>query len=168
MRSKSQRGSALIIAVIILVVVTLIGVGVIRFASRGVAGARAGANQQALVACAEAARGLLYSKFHALGLNPTAIAAINLPIDGSSSSARTRVLGGHYDEMGITVSQVVPLPPTVKGPGGISEDLTNRIIAGSTKMGKPFRVIVHCQDRGDGTATSGRQLEVEFGVNFGL
>jgi hypothetical protein len=30
------------------------------------------------------------------------------------------------------------------------------------------KVVVHCQDHGDGTPTSGRQLEVEFGVRYGL
>jgi len=35
--------------------------------------------------------------------------------------------------------------------------------------GKPLKVVVHCQQGGvGGDPTTGRQLDVEFGIRFGL
>ncbi|HEY6892032.1 MAG TPA: hypothetical protein VI300_29790 [Solirubrobacter sp.] len=168
MKRNSQRGSTLLTTVVIITVVTIIGVGVVRFATREVAGAYAGAQDQALVACAETARQLLLSKFHALGTNPTSIAALNVPLDGPAASARSYAVGGHIDTQGITVAQVSYLPDSAFGPANLSRDLTNVVAPMSGQGGKPLKVVVHCQVQGDGTATGGRQLEVEFGVKFGL
>ena len=64
-----DRGTSLVTAMIIVLVITLIGVG-ISFASREVVGSPAGARRQALVSCPESARKLLLSRFHAVGLAP--------------------------------------------------------------------------------------------------
>ncbi len=162
-----DRGSALVMTVVVVLVVTIIGVGVINFASRDVAGAYAGARRQALVACAESARQLLISKFHAVGLAPTSLQALNVPLDGQLGSAQTLAIGGHVDELNVQVSQVLLLPDTAFGPTTRVRDLTN-IVSVTGQGGRPLRVVVHCVDHGDGTATGGRQLEIEFGVRFGL
>jgi FlaG/FlaF family flagellin (archaellin) len=162
-----ERGSALVTAVIVVLVVSVIAAGVINFASREVAGATAGAQRQALTSCAESARQLLISRFHSVGLVPTALDALNVTLDGTGG--RTVAMGGHVDESASTVqvSQVQFLPDNSFGPTTRTRDLTNTIsLIG--QGGKPLRVIVHCVDRSDGTATGGRQLEVEFGVRFGL
>lgn len=171
MKLESQRGSAILIAMILVFVATLIGVGVVNFASRGSAGARAGAKEQALVACAETARELLYSKFHAIGLDPISIEALNVPLDGPPSSARTFAVGGHIDSVGVQVDQVKVIPNHPRGGRGAADaarDLTNIITPMSSQQGTPMQITVHCQDHGDGSPTSGRQLEIEFGVRFGL
>lgn len=167
MRHRRQRGSALVMTVIVVLVITVIGVGVINFASREVAGAYAGARRAALVSCAESARQLLLSKFHAVGLTPTAIQALNVPLDGPASSATTLAVGGHVDDPNVQVNQVVFLPDNAFGPTARVRDITN-IISVTGQGGRPIRVIAHCVDHGDGTATGGRQLEIEFGVRFGL
>jgi Tfp pilus assembly protein PilX len=172
----SARGSALVTAVIVTLVVTVIAVGIINFASREVAGAAAGAQRQSLVSCAEAGRALLLSRFHAVGLQPTAFEAVNVPLDGPSTTSKVSLVGGHVDSPSnaVQVNQVVVLPANSTGQfGSTAIDLTNRLVgpagsAGSGGGGAPMRVIVHCIDHGDGTATGGRQLEVEFGVRFGL
>ncbi|HEY7726473.1 MAG TPA: hypothetical protein VH880_14145 [Anaeromyxobacteraceae bacterium] len=170
MRRSAQRGSALLMSVIVVLVITVIGVGIIRFASREVSGATAGARHESLVACADAGRRLLLSRFHALGVAPSAIEALNVTLDSTTSAARTRVIGGHIDSFDpntVKVTQVTDLPPNAFGPTVAVRDLTN-VVFKTGGGGKPMKVVVHCQDAGDGTATGGRQLEVEFGVRFGF
>jgi type II secretory pathway pseudopilin PulG len=167
MTCTNQRGSALLTSVIVILVMTVIGIGVVRFASREVAGAQAGAREQALVACADAARQLLLSQFHALGVSPVQVAALNVPLDGPAATAHTYALGGHLGTMNVSVDQVSYLPENAMGPSDAIPDLTNQTAIGG-QGGRPMKLVVHCQDGGDGSATSGRQLEVEFGVRFGL
>jgi hypothetical protein len=173
MTKRSERGSVILTATIVIVVVTMIGVAIIRFASREVAGAWSGANRQALSACAESARQLLVSRFHAVGLSPSSIQALgvapdtNYTLDGTGG--RTLAMGGHIGEAAanVQVNQVVFLPENAFGPSTRSRDLTNTV-ALMGQGGRPIRVVVHCVDHGDGTPTGGRQMEIEFGVRFGL
>jgi hypothetical protein len=173
MTKPNERGSVILTAAIVILVVTMIGVAIIRFASREVAGAWSGANRQALSACAESARQLLVSRFHAVGLSPSSIQALgvapdtNYTLDGSGG--RTVAMGGHIGEAPTTVqvNQIVFLPENAFGPSTRSRDLTNTV-ALMGQGGRPIRVVVHCVDHGDGTPTGGRQMEIEFGVRFGL
>jgi type II secretory pathway pseudopilin PulG len=153
---------------VVILVVMAISVGIINYATRESAGANAGARRQALVSCAEAARQVLMSRFHALGLSPTSIEALNVPLDGTGGT--TLAVGGHIGENPATtvqVNQVTILPENAFGKSSSVRDITN-IIPLTGQGGKPTKVIVHCVVNGDGTPTSGRQLEVEFGVRYGL
>jgi hypothetical protein len=164
MTPHSQRGSSLILAVIVVLVISVMAIGMVRFAASESAGATGGTRRQALVQCAEAARQLLLSKFHSLGAQPTDISALNVPLDGTGGS--TLALGGHVDTMNIKIGQVTPLPPTAFGPPPVRD--ASNIVSLVGQGGKPLKVVVHCMDYGDGTPTGGRQLEVEFGIRFGL
>jgi type II secretory pathway pseudopilin PulG len=171
---KHDRGSALLTSVIVVLVLAIIGVGIIRFASREGAGAMAGTREQALVACADAARQMLVAKFSALGIQPTSIAPIDVGLDTTGSGSRVRAVGGHYDSAGsvtsgstVFITQVTNLPDSSFGPTSRVRDLSN-VVAVAGQGGRPLKIVVHCQQAGDGTAASGRQLEVEFGVRFGL
>jgi hypothetical protein len=164
MSKRTQRGSSLILAVIVVLIITVLGIGMVRFAASESAGATSGARHGALIQCAEAARQLLLSKFHALGLQPADVTALNVPLQGPGGS--TLALGGHVDTMNVTLGQVTYLPPNAFGPAPAS-DLSN-VVQLVGQGGKPLKVVVHCQDGADGTATGGRQLEIEFGVRFGL
>jgi hypothetical protein len=167
MNRNGQRGSALLTSIVVLLVVTLISLGILRFTARELAGATAAGHEQALVACAETARKLLVSQFHALGLQPTSIDPLNVDL-----GANTRVLGGHYDTAGtpgVEIGQVTYLPATAFGPNDNVRDLTNIVSGPFGQGGRPVKVVVHCQQGGAASdAASGRQLEVEFGVRFGL
>jgi len=67
----------------------------------------------------------------------------------------------------LLVTQVTLLPESAFGPSTRVRDLTNVVpIAG--QGGRPLKVVVHCQQGGTSAASSGTQLEVEFGVRFGL
>jgi type II secretory pathway pseudopilin PulG len=164
MSLRSQRGSALVLSVLVVLVIAVIGVAVIRFASREVAGATASRKTQALVACADAGRQVIVSRFKALGISPVSLTALNLPMD-----ANTRVVGGHYDTSDVQVAQVSYLPEASFGPDrGVVQDISNRVI-GTGGGGKPMKVVVHCQQGGVGNdPATGRQLEVEFGLRFGI
>jgi hypothetical protein len=167
--STRQRGSALIIATIVVLVIAVIGVGMVRFTQRQVAGATAGLRGDVASACADAARKLLQSRFHALGTGPTEIEVLNVMLDGSGG--RVRALGGHIDadpsaplidvkQVERDVRMIVDLM--------VGDDISNRIVANSGTGGSPYRITVHCQEGDLSSTTSGRQLEIEFGVKFGL
>jgi type II secretory pathway pseudopilin PulG len=166
MRQHSQRGSALVIAIIVILVMAVIGVAMLRFGAREVAGSTALQRQQALSACADAGRQIILSQFRAVGPGPTTLPALDEPIDPSTGA---RVVGGHYDKAGIAVEQVSYLPESAFGPDrGAVNSLGNRIFV-TGGGAKPMKVIVHCQIAGTaGDPTSGRQLEVEFGIRFGI
>src|SRR5512137_1297196 len=125
MKITSQRGSSLVLAVIVVLVISVIGVGIINFATLEVAGATSGARRQGLVACAESARQLLVSRFHAVGLVPTAVDALNLPLDGTGGNMNA--VGGHFDEAAanVQVSQVQFLPDNSFGPTSRTRDISN-------------------------------------------
>lgn len=169
MNGRSPRGSALLMSVIVVLIISVIAVGIIRFASREVAGSTAGARYGSLVACADAGRRLLMSQFHAVGLAPTSLGPMNQALDSTLTGARTLAVGGHVDEpaASVQVNQVVFLPDNAFGPSSRVRDLSN-VISLAGQGGKPLKVVVHCIDHGDGTPTGGRQLEVEFGVRFGI
>ena len=163
MKNHAQRGSALVMSIIVVLVIAVIGVAIIRFSSREVAGATASRKTQALAACADAGRQVIVSQFKALGISPVSLTALDLPMD-----ANTRVVGGHYDG-NVRVTQVVSLPGTSFGPDpGAVHDISNRVLV-TGGGGKPLKVIVHCQQGGvGGDPLTGRQLEVEFGIRFGI
>lgn len=179
--TRQSRGAVLLVAVIVILIIAVIGVGILRIGNREVAGSMANARQKALVACADAARQLIVSRFHALGLAPTSLEPLNLPLDGSGQAARTWVVGGHVDEDPdpsipspvdatrglVQVNQVSLLPDNAFGPSSAVREESN-VIALAGQGGRPLKVVVHCVDHGDATRQGGRQLEVEFGVRFGL
>jgi hypothetical protein len=50
----------------------------------------------------------------------------------------------------------------------VVQDVSNRVMV-TGGGGKPLKVVVHCQQGGiGGDPTTGRQLEVEFGIRFGI
>ncbi|MEI7704451.1 MAG: PilX N-terminal domain-containing pilus assembly protein [Deltaproteobacteria bacterium] len=165
MNARSQRGSALIISVLVVLVVAIIGVSVIRFASREVAGASSARRHQSIVACAEAGRQAILAQFKALGTAPTALQALNLPMD-----AANQVKGGHLgttETSGIQVSQVVYLPQASFGPDrGVIQDVSNRVMA-TGGGGQPTKAVVRCVQPGL-SGSPARELEVEFGLRFGI
>lgn len=160
----NQRGSALLTSFIVIMVITAIGVGMIRFAGREVAGAYAGAHEQSLVNCAETARVQLLGYFHALGFQPSLVQALNVQLGTTTGNGLTTAVGGHYDTPAgnIVIDQVSYLPASAVGPTNNVRDLTgmSSLIG---QGGRPLKVVVHCND-----GTAGRQLEVEFGIQFGL
>jgi Tfp pilus assembly protein PilX len=155
MNPRSQRGSGMLLALIVVLVITVVAVGVLRFASRELAGADAGRKHEALVQCAEAGRQLLGSQFRATGVSPTELTALNVNLDAAGT---VKALGGH---IGGTIDQV-RLGDAADNGAESTGDITNIPFPNlAQKGGKPYIITVHCDDHG-------RQLEVEYRVRFGI
>lgn len=169
---REPRGSALLIASIAMIIIAVIGVALVRFTQREAAGATAAERAEMLASCAEAGRGLLLSQLHALGADPktiTVLGADGVLLDGPSG--RMRAMGGHIGEdpaVDVTVVQVEDLPSNSLGPQKKVFETSNRISKFGSMGGTPMKVTVHCQDGDLSGPTTGRQLELEFGVLFGL
>jgi type II secretory pathway pseudopilin PulG len=173
---RNERGNALLMAVIVVLIITVFGLGVIRFASREVSGSVAGRREAAVEACAEAARALLMSQWKLMGTHDVGVAPLKIILENVYP---TVVAGGHYGQdptsstywtggstpTWIQNVQVIPLNPLTVGSKYQSNDLTNRI-ADSVA---PFRVVVHCvQGDPNSNPPASRELELEFGVEYGL
>jgi Tfp pilus assembly protein PilX len=166
--SSNQRGSALLMSMIVVMVIAAFGVAIVRFSSREVAGATAGRKEAAVTACAEAARALLMSQWKLLGVHGVSVRPLDVTLESASN---THIQGGHYDQTPgdpanwtassqtwIKNVQVIRLDPLTVGSSYQVNDLTNRV-ADSIQS---YRVVVHC------TQGDGRQAEVEFAVQYGL
>ncbi len=160
---RPERGSALLVAIIAVLVITVIGIGTIRFAGREVVGAYATSHEQALVACADAARQQLIAQFHLVGFDPSQLQALDVPLGTRGSGGTTTAQGGHYDTpfANIVFDQVTPLPAKATGRSKPVEDLTNRSRPGFGSQA-PYKIVARCVE------ANGRQLEVEFGLQYGL
>jgi hypothetical protein len=167
---KLERGSALVIATIVVLIIAVIGVGMVRFTQRETAGALAGQRADAVSACAAAAERLLESRFHVLGVAPTDLTVLNVRLDGVGG--RQVALGGHIGadptQALATIKQVEQLPSGSVVRRNTMSDETNWTSNMSREGGQALKVTVHCQEGDTSTPTSGRQLEIEYGVNFGL
>lgn len=167
---KLERGSSLVVAVLVILIIAVIGVGMVRFTQRETAGALAGQRADMVSACAAAAQKLLLSRFHLLGVQPTDIAVLNVKLDGTPG--RTVALGGHIGadptQPLATIKQVENLPPTSVVNRQAMSDETNYSSQMGGGGGQLLKITVHCQAGDTSSPTSGRQLEIEYGVNFGL
>jgi hypothetical protein len=162
---------------VIVLVLSVIAVAVVRLGASETAGATAGARRAALSQCAETAARLLTSKFKLQGVAITDITPIDAPLGGPLGLTWAR--GGHFDGYteagwGVSISQVSLMNPASLGPPALS-DSTNTIRRDGALGGGANKVMVHCQEGAQGSANgspppaaAGRQLEIEFGIRFGI
>lgn len=153
---QHQRGSALLLAVVLVVILAVVGLGVVTRASREVEAAGAKRQLDKSTSCADAARELLVSQFQAFGMNPGTLVLDTVIED-------KRLTTGHYDNVAVT---------SVKGTGGAgggalgASDMSNRV-ARTGMGGSLYRMTVVCSTAGaDGGGS--RQSEVEYVVRFGI
>jgi type II secretory pathway pseudopilin PulG len=163
MRSRSQRGSSLLVSLLVITILTVIGAAMVRFAAREQAGALATSRHDTLVNCARAAVRVLQSQY-GLGVWP------NQPLDMTIGDVR--LVGGHIDQvptaLNVEITQVVPLRRgSFGGMQNMVGDLTN-VIMGFGQTPGPKKVTAHCQTGDQSGPTTGRQMEVEFDVLTGL
>jgi hypothetical protein len=169
MPARFQRGSTLIVSLLVMVILTVIGVAMVRFAAREQAGARSSSRQAALIACARAAARVLTSQF-GVGVGPSG--ALDIFIGDPTDPESIRIVGGHFDQdpsvASIEIEQV-----TMTRPGAFSGnqrgvvDLTNRIVAFEQRLG-PQQVVAHCQIGDKSGPSTGRQVEVELNLRKNL
>jgi len=151
---KHDRGSALIVAMILMVVLAVVGVAIVNRTTREVDAVASKRHWDRAMACAEGAREMLLGQFRAYG-----VALQNLQYQKTVGDQI--YASGHYDHFNVT--SVVAAGGT---PGGVvGSDAANRITKRSGGLGgKGYRFTVVCSD----AAGSTHQQEVEFLVNFGF
>jgi Tfp pilus assembly protein PilX len=166
MRTPLQRGSALLNAMIMMLAMSVLAVGIIRYAGRGAASAAAERNYAALVACAESGRQLLLTQLRQL--QPDAqITFADRTIDNPAGGT-VRVRSGHIGDAPGSVSVTRLELGSLGGNRGTTGNQSNMMGgAGDSSMARrDLKVIVHCQQPADADPTQGRQLEVELGVRL--
>lgn len=149
-----DHGSALIIALILMVVFAVIGVAMVTRTTREVDAVASKRHWDRSMSCAEGARQMLFSQFRAYGVNLTSLQMAQTVGDQQYAS-------GHYDSFNITSVDEAGGTPG----GGVGSDAANRITRRSGGLGgKGYRLTVVCRDANQPT----HQQEVEFLVNFGF
>ena len=160
MHTARDRGSALIIALILVTVLSIVGLALVKRTNNEIDAVAAKRHYDLTASCAEAARQLVISKFAAAGAN---LASLGLSVQIGNLNMYT----GHYsagDGGYLADGGVLALVSTGGGAtSGGATDVANKIQKlsfGTT----PYRVTVVCQDTNNVT----RQTEVEFVINYGL
>jgi|SRR5438477_4995722 len=159
---KRQSGSALIIAMILMVVLAVVGLAIVNRTTSEVDAVASKRHYDRSLACAEGARQMLLSQFRAYGVN---LSTIKLVKQGTTDQpvivGDQRYASGHYGDW-----LVASVSDAAGTPGGIvGSDAANRITRRSGGLGgKGYRFTVVCRD----DAAPTHQMEVEFLVNFGF
>ncbi len=151
---SQDRGSALIIALLLMVIFAVIGVALVTRTSREVDAVASKRHWDRSMSCAEGARQMLFSQFRSYGVNLTGLQLAQTVGDQQYAS-------GHYDSFNVSsVGEAAGTPG-----GGVGSDAANRITRRSGGLGgKGYRFTVVCRDASQPT----HQQEVEFLVNFGF
>ncbi len=164
---KAQRGSILLLAVILVVVLSLLAAAPRSWSHAELGAASSLRTGDELLACADAGRQHLLSKFKLFNMRPSSL-VLSQPIDRGGADACTGAPGercamsGHQgeDPNSTSVQAVRMLPAGGDRTSRNVRDLTNTIAGGLG--GSDYQVVVHCKD------ARGRESEVEFVVRFGF
>ncbi len=159
----------MIVAVVVIVILTVIGIAMVRFAAQEQAGALSITRHEALVACARAAVRVLQSQF-GVGVSPDA--PLDIVIGNVAVGDSPRLVGGHIDQdPSVTDVKIAQVTPTRAG----AFTGTQRGVVDGTNVVRRFgmgpgpkKVVAHCQLGDKSGPTTGRQIEVEFDVLSGL
>ncbi len=150
-----RRGSALIVALMIIAAVTVVAFAIVKMGSTEADAGGAKRRYDHAVSCSDAARDLLLSQFRVYSISPTSL-TLNQVIDDQTMAS------GHYDNLAVTsVSAAAGFTSETGG----SNDISNRISRAGLG-GQVYRMTVVCSSSAAGPKT--RQSEVEFLVRFGL
>lgn len=152
-RIRRRRGSALVVAVVIVAVLGVIAVALVKRSGMESDSIAAKRHYDQSVTCADGARQMLLSQFRTFGVSPTQVVL-------DQTVGEKRFTSGHYDQFAIAA--VTPATGTQAGAIGVT-DVANRT-SRARLGGQVFRMTVVCTDR----TTATHQSEVEFLVRFGL
>jgi len=152
-RKRNDRGSALLISVILVLLMAVVGLALVSRSTSEVDAVGAKRNYDVAVSCADGAREMLMSSFTTFGASPT-----SLSLDKTVGDKRLTT--GHYDSFAL--QSVVATAGSGTGAVGAT-DIVNRT-SRARLGGQVYRMTVVCTDS---TAPT-RQSEVEFVVRFGL
>jgi len=172
--ARAQRGSVLLLAIILVVVLGLLASAAISFSRSELGAARTLRTGDELAACADVGRQYLLSKFRLFNMAPQSM-SVTTPSNtastasagspctpGSLAAGQRCVMSGHIGDNN-TVVQAVRATATGDRSSKNARDLTNSGAGAGSLGGSDYQVVVHCID----TDTK-RETEVEFVVRFGL
>ncbi len=158
---STQRGSTLLLSVILIAVLTALGVAAVSLASRERENASSQAKYQKLIECASAAQSMIWAQLAKHGTNylgsSLPIGQVNLP-DGTKLAAPI-----HYgqDAGSATASVAYTIQNGGGGQGQTDVDCSNRL-CGQANSGNPVLIVARCTD------PVGREFEVEMSFAFAL
>ena len=151
---RRDRGSALIVAMILMVVLGVVGVAIVNRTTREVDAVASKRHWDREMSCAEGARQMLLSQFRTFGLDIT-------KLQFQKTVGDQQFATGHYDVYNIATTGGAAGSPQQS----VALDATNKIGAGNKGLGgKAYRFSVICSD----STAKTHQMEVEFLVNFGI
>lgn len=154
----SPRGMALVMAMIVIVLITLLVAGAITFTGSERGAAMLQTDEDAMSACTQAARNLFIARLRVLLGN-----AERIRFDQLLNDEGRRVYTGHYDKDQVNVVSATWVNPNTVGEsrsGAI--DMSNKVGTAALVAGY-YRVTAVCEER-----TDGPKREVEFVVRVGL
>jgi len=168
--ARNQRGSVLLLAIILVVVLGLLASAAISFSRSELGAARTMRTGDELAACADVGRQYLLSKFRLFNMAPQSM-SVTTPSNNAGTSGCTPgsiamgqrcVMSGHMGDNS-TVVQAVRATASGDRSTKNARDLTNSGAGAGTLGGTDYQVVVHCLD-----SETKRETEVEFVVRFGL
>ena len=165
----SRRGSVLLLVVVLLAVIGLLAAAAVSFSQAELGAARNERSGDELLACADAGRQYMLSRFNMFQSVPesiepvnvdlTAVGEVNCAGDGTVKKDSRCARSGHIGQ--IAIKGVTAVEAKAGGRRRDLKELTNSV--GRTGFGgTPHKITVHCVDE------NGRGTEVEFVVRFGL
>ena len=153
-RRHRDRGSALIVAMILMIVLAVVGLAVVKRTSREVDAVASKRHWDRAMACAEGARQMLLAQFRTYNVNLTGLTFQKTVGDQTYAT-------GHYDNFNVASVSLAGGTPS----GSVGGDVANRIVGRKGGLGgKGWKYTVVCSDSSGNT----HQQEVEFLVNFGF
>jgi type II secretory pathway pseudopilin PulG len=169
-RHSGNRGSVLLLVVVLLAVISLLAAAAVTFSQNELGAARNEKTGDELLACADAGRHYMLSRFNVLGVTaPSSLEPININMNAATDSScpdagdvphgMRCARSGHIGQ--VSIKGVKRLQLTA---GGSSEDTVEASNGNNdpTLGGVPHKITVHCKDE------TGRETEVEFVVRFGI
>jgi hypothetical protein len=159
-----SRGSALLLALVLLGVLTIIGAAAVLLSSQERMNASAKSRVDYLNACANAAQAKIWAEMVQYGLGylgaSVQISTTTLP-DGTKIASPAHY--GHIDSASPPlVSQVVFRAQSGAGESAMNERDCTNAACGLTPLGQTYGITAVCKD------PSGNEFEVELAVRFAL
>jgi hypothetical protein len=173
-RRLGRRGSVLLLVVVLLAVLSLLAAAALSFSRSELGAVKNERSGDELLACADAGRQYMLSRFDMLVGSPVTLDPVNLNLNADISKLNTAkcpegvkvpadakcIRSGHLGQKTV-VSGVTAVASNAGGNKKDLRELSNTV-APNTLGGVPHKVTVHCLDE------NGRGTEVEFVVRFGL
>jgi len=159
---RKPRGGAMLAALIIIGVISLVTVAMLQLANISKQQAAKDSRSLSQVACVEAARQYMLSRLRLFGAPAT---AITLDQSIQVDNGNKRMLTGHIRPKGVTtaapvINSVLPLRGSYVG-GAKSGERSNVVGTGIGLGGSAYRAVVACTDPQAG------DMELEFTFQFG-